>query len=173
MSNVMSIEERQDRDEDFVRYYVQLGGNATEAARQIGVGESSASTTGNRMKQRLWKEIEEEIADSIKTHVPMALNGLVKLAEGATSESVRLNAVKDLLDRGGLKPTEKQEIHQVNEYENMTVEEMTEELDELHDRWLQDYLTEHNLKVVPNQIVENVEAVLEHKLEQFSGKKDH
>ena len=53
MSNVMSIEERQDRDEDFVRYYVQLGGNATEAARQIGVGESSASTTGNRMKQRL------------------------------------------------------------------------------------------------------------------------
>ena len=153
MSNVMSIEERQDRDEEFVRYFVQLGGNATEAARQIGITEASASTTGYRMKERLWGEIQDEIKDSIKTHVPMALHGLVKLADSADSETVRLNALKDLLDRGGLKPTDKQEIHQVNEYAEMTAEQINDELQHMHDvhpplDWLERYLTENDLKLV-------------------------
>ena len=43
MANILNIEERHERDEDFVRYFVQLGGNATEAARKIGVTEASAS----------------------------------------------------------------------------------------------------------------------------------
>ena len=153
MANILNIEERHERDDDFVRYFVQLGGNATEAARKIGVTEASASTTGHRMKERLWGEIQDEIKDSIKTHVPMALNGLVQLAEGATSEAVRLNAVKDLLDRGGLKPTEKQEIHQVNEYADMTVEQINDELQHMHDvhpplDWLERYLSENDLKLV-------------------------
>ena len=148
MSNVMSIEERQDRDEEFVRYFVQLGGNATLAAKKIGVSESSASTTGSRMKQRLWKEIQEEIQYSIETHVPKALHGLVQLADGATSETVRLNAIKDLLDRGGLKPTEKQEIHQVSEIENMSTEEIRNELDRINHEWLQEHLKANNLKLV-------------------------
>ena len=153
MPNILSIEERQDRDEEFVRYFVQLGGNATEAARKIGVTEVSASTTGHRMKERLWGEIQDEIKDSIKTHVPMALHGLVKLADSADSETVRLNALKDLLDRGGLKPTDKQEIHQVNEYEDMTVEQINAELQHMHDvhpplDWLERYLTENDLKLV-------------------------
>ena len=153
MANILNIEERHERDEDFVRYFVQLGGNATEAARKIGITESSASTTGHRMKERLWDEIQDEIKYSIKTHVPMALHGLLKLADSADSETVRLNALKDLLDRGGLKPTEKQEIHQTNEYADMTAEQINDELQHMHDAhppldWLERYLTENDLKLV-------------------------
>ena len=173
MANILNIEERHERDDDFVRYFVQLGGNATEAARKIGVTEASASTTGHRMKERLWGEIQDEIKDSIKTHVPMALHGLVKLADSADSETVRLNALKDLLDRGGLKPTDKQEIHQVNDVESMSKEDLEAELDSIRDQWLGDYLREHNLDLVNPELVEHIEAVLDHKIEQAAGKDDH
>ena len=133
MANILNIEERHERDEEFVRHYVSNGGNCSAAARSIGISEVSASTTGHRMKERLWGEIQDEIKDSIKTHVPMALHGLVKLADSADSETVRLNALKDLLDRGGLKPTDKQEIHQVNEYADMTAEQINDELQHMHD----------------------------------------
>ena len=153
MANILNIEEREERDEDFVRYYVRNGGNCSAAARAIGVTESSASTTGHRMKERLWDDIQDEIKFSIKTHIPMALHGLVKLADSADSETVRLNALKDLLDRGGLKPTDKQEIHQVNEYAEMTAEQINDELQHMHDvhpplDWLERYLTENDLKLV-------------------------
>ena len=37
MANILNIEERHDRDEEFVRYYVSNGGNSSAAARSIGV----------------------------------------------------------------------------------------------------------------------------------------
>ena len=132
MANILSFEERQERDEEFIRQYVELGGNATAAAKAIGVSASSASTTGNRMKKRLWQEIQIEIKSSIETHVPKALHGLVQLADGADSETVRLNAIKDLLDRGGLKPTEKQQVEYKSPTDDMTTEEIKTELNSLH-----------------------------------------
>ena len=52
--------------------------------------------------------------------VPGALAQIVDLAATATSEAVRLQAAKDILDRSGLKPTER--------IENITVEKSTDEL---------------------------------------------
>ena len=52
--------------------------------------------------------------------VPGALAQIVDLAATATSEAVRLQAAKDILDRSGLKPTER--------IENITVEKATDEL---------------------------------------------
>ena len=51
--------------------------------------------------------------------------------EHAKSESVRLGAIKEILDRAGLKPINRQEIVHVNEYENWTLEEMQAELERL------------------------------------------
>jgi len=55
---------------------------------------------------------------------------LQSLAQGAESESVRLGAVKDVLDRAGLKPTEKiqQEISHV---EQASTDELQRELEAL------------------------------------------
>ena len=58
----------------------------------------------------------------------MALHHLTDLAENAESESVRLGAVKDLLDRGGLKPVDKVETTSV---ERMSDDEIQRELDAL------------------------------------------
>ena len=52
--------------------------------------------------------------------VPGALAQIVDLASHATSEQVRLQAAKDIMDRAGLKPTER--------IENITVEKSTDEL---------------------------------------------
>ena len=52
--------------------------------------------------------------------VPGALAQVVDLAARATSEQVRLQAAKDIMDRAGLKPTER--------IENITVEKSTDEL---------------------------------------------
>ena len=52
--------------------------------------------------------------------VPGALAQIVDLAARATSEQVRLQAAKDIMDRAGLKPTER--------IENITVEKSTQEL---------------------------------------------
>jgi len=52
--------------------------------------------------------------------VPGALAQIVDLAARATSEKGRLQAAKDIMDRAGLKPTER--------IENITVEKSTDEL---------------------------------------------
>ena len=52
--------------------------------------------------------------------VPGALVQIVDLASHAISEQVRLQAAKDIMDRAGLKPTER--------IENITVEKSTDEL---------------------------------------------
>ena len=173
MANILNIEERHDRDEEFVRYYVSNGGNSSAAARSIGVSESSASTTGHRMKERLWDEIEEEITNHMRGYIPKAIQNLKQLAQNADSETVRLNATRDLLDRSGLKPIERQEIHQVNHVENLSSEQLQEELDSIRDEWLGDYLREHNPEVIDTEVAEHIEAVLDHKIEQTAGKEDH
>ena len=104
MANILSIEERGERDEEFVRHYVSNGGNSSAAAKSIGVSDTSASTTGHRMKERLWPEIQEEIATQMQGFIPKAIQNLKQLAQSADSENVRLNATRDLLDRSGLKP---------------------------------------------------------------------
>ena len=154
MANILSIDERHDRDEEFVRHYVSNGGNCSAAARSIGISEASASTTGHRMKERLWGEIEEEITNHMRGYIPKAIQNLKQLAQNADSETVRLNATRDLLDRSGLKPVEKQEIHTTSgRLEDMTVEEIDAELQHMHDvhpplDWLERYLTENDLKLV-------------------------
>ena len=52
--------------------------------------------------------------------VPGALAQIVDLAARATSEQVRLQAAKDIMDRAGLKPTER--------IEQVTIEKSTDEL---------------------------------------------
>jgi phosphopentomutase len=66
----------------------------------------------------------------IQDCVPGALMVLKNLSEGAESESVRLGAVKDILDRAGLKPTEKIK-QEVSHVEEKSTEELQRELEAL------------------------------------------
>ena len=49
-------------------------------------------------------EITEELHRNFAEMEPCALNILTNLAENAESESVRLGATRDLLDRAGFRP---------------------------------------------------------------------
>ena len=132
MTNVLSIEERQVRDSEFIDEFINNGGNATQAAKTVGVSDGSASTVGYRMKNRLINNIEAAQKEALKGYASKALHQIQTLAETAVSENVRLKANSDLLDRAGWKPVEKSEITEVSDLQNMTTEELQAELDALY-----------------------------------------
>ena len=79
------------------------------------------------MKNRLSDEIETEQSASLSGYAVKAVSYLKFLAESAKSESVRLGAIKDILDRAGFKPVDRQEIHQVSEFAGWSDEELNAE----------------------------------------------
>ena len=66
----------------------------------------------------------------IQDCVPGALAQLKNLSEQADSESVKLGAIKDILDRAGLKPTDRVE-QQISHVEASSVDELKRELEGL------------------------------------------
>ena len=131
MEAVIKLEERKERDEDFVREYVNNSGNATQAAIAVGVSQASASTVGYRLKSRLTKEIDTEQKVQLQGYAPKAISQIQNLAEKAESENVRLKANADLLDRAGWKPVDKTEVTETGRLESMSTEEVEEELNKL------------------------------------------
>ena len=63
---------------------------------------------------KLRRECADEISDELHRNfteiAPRALNILSDLAENAESESLRLGATRDLLDRAGFRPVDRHEI---------------------------------------------------------------
>ena len=63
---------------------------------------------------KLRRECADEISDELHRNfaeiAPRTLNILSDLAENAESESVRLGATRDLLDRAGFRPVDRHEI---------------------------------------------------------------
>ena len=118
---------RTGKQELFVEQYC-LTGNATRAAELAGYG--SPKQRGYELKNKFALEIEERTRKMIQDCVPGALSQLKSLAEDAESESVRLGAVKDILDRAGMKPADRiqQEISHV---EGKSTDELKQELEAL------------------------------------------
>ena len=132
MSRILNIEQREDRDSDFIAEFIDNGGNATQAAKAVGVSETSASTVGYRLKNRLTKEIDKAQREALKGYAPKAITQIQNLAENAVSENVRLSANRDLLDRAGYKPVERSEVTEVTDISNMSTGEIQAELDSLY-----------------------------------------
>ena len=116
--------ERQDK---FIEHY-SLTGNATQSAVEAGYSEKTAKQKGYELKKNLRHEINDQTQKVLADKIPQNLHFLSELAEKAESESVRLAAVKDILDRAGLKPVERSEVTTV---ERMSDEEIQRELDAL------------------------------------------
>ena len=81
---------------------------------------------------RLLPDIEAEAKEQHKGFVVPAIQRLKQLVEGAQSESVQLGVIKDVLDRVGLKPVDRQQVEQVNNIENLSDEELQAEIDNLY-----------------------------------------
>jgi phage terminase small subunit len=111
----------------FIEHYV-LTGNAKQSAIHAGYSEKTAKVKGSQLKAQFTNEIRDATQKLLADKVPAGLRWLSELAESAESESVRLGAVKDLLDRAGLKPIERIETTTI---ESMSKEEIERELDAL------------------------------------------
>lgn len=91
----------------FVEHYVTTGGKVGIASQRAGYKDRA---TGSRLLRdpKVVKAIQEMMVDAIGVHAASALGTVVKLARSAKSDYVRLEAAKDLLDRAGFKPPDKQ-----------------------------------------------------------------
>jgi phage terminase small subunit len=107
------------QQEKFIECFV-ASGNATQSALAAGYSEKGAGRQGYCLKNRYQAEIDKRTRAEIKSLVPEALRQLKSLALQSESEQVRFQATRDILDRAGLKPTEK--------VETVNVEKSTDEL---------------------------------------------
>ena len=94
----------------FVEEYVRSGDHL-EAAKKAG--DKDTHTLRNqacKLRRECADEITDELHRNFAEIAPTALNILSDLAENAESESVRLGATRDLLDRAGFRPVDRHEI---------------------------------------------------------------
>ena len=108
-----------DKQTAFVKE-IPLTGNGTQSGIKAGYSAKSAYQKTHQLCGQFAIEIENETRRLMASAVPGALAQIVDLSSHATSEQVRLQAAKDIMDRAGLKSTER--------IENITVERPTEEL---------------------------------------------
>ena len=102
------------KQKTFIQEFVSTG-DGVESARRAGYSDRSLPSLraeASRLKRRLSSQIADEIKLNIINSTPRALAILQNLAMNAQSESVRLKACTDLLDRAEFKPVKRQETHQ-------------------------------------------------------------
>ena len=107
----------------FVEEYVRSGDHL-EAAKKAGYKDThTIRNQACKLRRECADEITEELHRNFTEIAPRALNILSDLAENAESESVRLGATRDLLDRAGFRPVDRHEIAK-----EKTVEELNAQL---------------------------------------------
>ena len=99
----------------FVEEYVRSGDHL-EAAKKAGYKDThTLRNQACKLRRECADEITDELHRNFTEIAPRALNILSDLAENAErvnaeSESVRLGATRDLLDRAGFRPVDRHEI---------------------------------------------------------------
>ena len=107
----------------FVEEYV-LSGNHLEAAKKAGYKDThTLRNQAFKLRKEYAEKITEELYRNFAEIASRALSILTDLAENAESESVRLGATHDLLDRAAFRPVDRHEI-----VKEKTVEELNAQL---------------------------------------------
>jgi hypothetical protein len=110
MANTNLTDQRQVFVEEYVR-----SGDHLEAAKKAGYKDThTLRNQACKLRRECADQITDELHRNFAEIAPRALNILSDLAENAESESVRLGATRDLLDRAGFRPVDR---HLINETE--------------------------------------------------------
>lgn len=108
-------EDLTERQRKFAEFYFELS-NGTKAAKLAGYNESGAHVEASRILKipkikeylaELHQERRERVQSRLASMAVEAAEMMFELAKSADSENVRATALKDVLDRGGYKPTDK------------------------------------------------------------------
>ena len=93
-----------ERSDRWLARYLQCG-DAKQAVREVyRCSEKSVPVRASQLKARYQAEIVKALSSQIATDSVRMYSILKGLATDASSETVKLNAAKDLLDRAGFKP---------------------------------------------------------------------
>ena len=103
-----------------------ITGNATKSAEIAGYSPTTARQKGYALKNQFCREIEDRIRQMMVDHIPIVVDKLKYLIVDAQSESVQLGAIKDFLDRAGMKPTER--VETITRVESMSEDDIKREL---------------------------------------------
>ena len=120
---------RTEKQEAFIEAFC-LTGNAAKAAEMAGYSEKASKQKGYALKKQFAEEIAEKTRDMMRDAVPGVLAKLHELMEESSSDAVKLGAIKDFLDRAGLKPVERVE-QKVSHVESSSLDELRRELEAL------------------------------------------
>lgn len=113
MSNVPEKRKLTARQTALVDVMVAEGLNTAAAAREAGYaeGKSGYVTASKTLKlPHVQQYMMQRIAESLGTNAAFAASKVMRLASGAKSEYVQLEAAKDILDRAGFKPIDRAQV---------------------------------------------------------------
>ena len=120
---------RTEKQDAFIESFC-LTGNAAKAAEMAGYSDKASKQKGYALKKQFAEEIAEKTREMMADAVPGVLAKLHELIEVSSSDAVKLGAIKDFLDRAGLKPVERVE-QQVSHVESASTDELRRELEAL------------------------------------------
>jgi phage terminase small subunit len=101
------------RQRALVDVMVAEGLNTSQAAKAAGYaeGKSGYVTAAKTLKlTHVQQYMMQRIAEQLGTNAAFAASKVMKLANGAKSEYVQLEAAKDILDRAGFKPIDRAQV---------------------------------------------------------------
>ncbi len=122
------IEDNPDRLLTFIRRYL-VHGSARKAWVEAGYSENTVNKARNKLREN-WRLVEKIIHEKIGDQISLALNVIKDLMLNSTSDTVRLNAAKDILHRAGLDQPAELRVEKVDA---MTEVELNDELAALLD----------------------------------------
>ena len=120
---------RTEKQEAFIEAYC-LTGNAAKSAEMAGYSEKASKQKGYSLKKQFSEEISEKTREMMADAIPAVLAKLHELMDQSSSDAVKLGAIKDFLDRAGLKPVDRVE-QRVSHVESASLDELRRELEAL------------------------------------------
>tara|TARA_Y100000004_G_scaffold146549_1_gene167462 strand:- start:507 stop:983 length:477 start_codon:yes stop_codon:yes gene_type:complete len=93
-----------DKQQKFIEFYCESG-DAVQSA--VNAGYKNSHTIVNqawKLKKELSREISKRMQEKFVDKAPVAFGTLIELMNSSDSDTVRLQASKDIMDRGGFKP---------------------------------------------------------------------
>lgn len=111
--NTLETRKLTDKQTRLVDTLVALGCSVTQAAEEAGYakGESGRVSASKALRQpHVQQYMMQRVSEQLGMNATVAAAKVLKLASGAKSEYVQLEASKDILDRAGFKPIDRSQV---------------------------------------------------------------
>lgn len=111
--NTVETRKLTDKQMKLVDTLVATGCSVTQAARDAGYakGDSGRVSASKALRQpHVQQYMMARVSEQLGLNATVAAAKVLKLASGAKSEYVQLEASKDILDRAGFKPIDRSQV---------------------------------------------------------------